>query len=488
MGPHTENKDVELKEWRCMSAFEDSVKKLSEFGLTPYEAKVYLAAAKLGPTSASNISKIARIRREEVYRTLPKLEKAGLIDRVLGRPVKIRAMPIKDALTFLINRKEEQAKQEISDLYIKKESILDSFDAETEDIDLEEETHHFTLISEKDAVAARMSALIDGSKTSIDIVDSSADVVRFILNYADVLDKTIKRNITVRILTVCPDDENAIPETLQKHIPRNSFSLRYVETLPSRYVMFDRRQALITTSPDGTLADMKCLWTDDSSLVGLIERDFEEQYAKSKDWQDFRLSPSEKMTRIVRQLRPRDHVILVYDSLEAKRDTLFNYLRYGLDNGEAVKYVCSEESPNEIRGAMQDFGIPVSEYEKTGALDIMNYTDIYIRDGKFSVLDIMDTWDKYYSDALAEGFKGLRVTGEMSCFMKHSLVDELIEYEKALHTILDIPLTAICAYNAESLASVENPIDVYSELVKAHGKVLFAIKDTTIGKVEMRKA
>ncbi|MHA2385199.1 MAG: MEDS domain-containing protein [Candidatus Thorarchaeota archaeon] len=471
-----------------MAAFEDSAKKLSEFGLTPYEAKVYLAAAKLGPTSASKISKIAKIRREEVYRTLPKLEKAGLIDRVLGRPVKIRAMPIKEALTFLITRKEEQAKQEITELYSKKESILENFEAETEEVELEEESYHFTLISEKDAVAARTTALIDGSKNSIDIVDSCADIVRFILNYAETLQNTVKRDVKVRILTVCPDDEHTVPEVLLKHVPHNSFSLRYIETLPSRYVMLDRKQALITTTPEGTLSDLKCLWTDDSSLVGIIERDFEEQYAKSRDWKDFRLSPSERMTRIVKHLRPRDHVILVYDSLEAKRNTLFNYLRYGLDNGEAVKYVCSEESPNEIRDAMQNFGIPVSEYEKTGALDIMNYTDIYIRDGEFSVPEIMNAWDKYYSDALAAGFKGLRVTGEMSCFMKHSLVDELIEYEKALHTILDIPLTAICAYNSETLASVENPIDVYSELVKAHGKVLFASKDTTIGKVEMRKA
>ena len=302
------------------------------------------------------------------------------------------------------------------------------------------------------------SALISNAAASIDIVDSSADVVRFILNFADALQETIKRDVKIRILTVCPDKEETIPEALGKHVPDNSFDLRYVETLPSRYVMVDRKQALITTTANGTLADMKCLWTDDPSLVGLIERDFEEQYTKSKSWKEFTLSPSEKMTRIVKHLRPRDHVILVYDSLEAKRNTLFNYLRYGLDKGEAVKYVCSEESPNEIRMAMQEFGIPVSKYEKTGALDIMNYTDIYIKDGKISVQDIMDAWDNHYSDALAEGFKGLRVTGEMSCFIKHSLVDELIEYEKALHTILDIPLTAICAYNSETLASVENPI------------------------------
>jgi sugar-specific transcriptional regulator TrmB len=471
-----------------LSIFEDSAKKLSEFGLTNYEAKVYLAAVKLGPTSASKISKIAKIRREEVYRTLPKLEKAGLIDRVLGRPVKIRAMPIKEALTFLINRKEEQAKQEISDLNSKRESILDSFEAETEEVDFEEETYHFSLISEKDAVAARTSAMIDESKNSIDIVDSSADVVRFILTYADALRNTIKRNVTVRILTVCPDDEGIIPDALGKHVPHHSFGLRYVDTLPSRYLMFDHKQALITTTPDGTLSDMKRLWTDDFSLVGLIERDFEEQYAKSKDWKDFQLSPSERMIRIVKHLRPRDHVILVYDSLEAKRKTLFSYLKYGLDIGEAVKYVCSEEPLDDIRDAMTDFGIPAAEYEKTGALELIHYTDIYIRDGKFSVLDIMDAWDKYYTNALADGFKGLRVTGEMSCFLKHSLVDELIEYEKALHTILDIPLTAICAYNSETLASVENPIDVYSELVKAHGKVLFASKDTTVGKVEMRSS
>jgi sugar-specific transcriptional regulator TrmB len=475
-----------FEECQGLTVFEDSAKKLSEFGLTPYEAKVYLAAVRLGPTSASNISKHAKIRREEVYRTLPKLEKAGLIDRVLGRPVKIRAMPLKDALNFLINRKEERAKQEISSLYSKRDGILESIETEVVTVEPEEDEYHFTLISEKDAVTARTSALIDGATNSIDIVDSSADIVRFILTYAEALQDTIKRKVMVRILTVCPNDEATIPDALEKHVPSNSFSLRYVETLPSRYLMLDHKQALITTTPGGTLSDMKCLWTDDSSLVGLIERDFEEQYAKSKDWKDFQLSPSERMTRIVKHLRPRDHAILVYDSLEAKRSALFTYLQYGLDNGEAVKYVCSEESLNDIRDAMTEFGIPAADYERTGALELMHYTDIYIRDGKFSVLDVMDEWDKYYTNALDGGFTGLRVTGEMSCFMKHALVDELIEYEKALHTILDIPLTAICAYNSETLASVENPIDVYSELVKAHGKVLFASRDTAIGKVEMR--
>ena len=60
----------------------DSTDLLTDFGLTPYQAKIYLAAVKLGPSAAGKLAKVAGVRREEVYRTLPKLEKAGLIERM----------------------------------------------------------------------------------------------------------------------------------------------------------------------------------------------------------------------------------------------------------------------------------------------------------------------------------------------------------------------------------------------------------------------
>jgi hypothetical protein len=138
---------------------------------------------------------------------------------------------------------------------------------------------------------------------------------------------------------------------------------------------------------------------------------------------------------------------------------------------------------------MRSFGVNVEEYEKTGALDILHYTSVYIKDGKFDIPDVMNTWNNYYREAMAMGFKGLRVTGEMSCFIEHRLVRELLEYEQSLHTTLDIPMTAICAYNSQALGRIDNPIDVYSELVKAHGKILFAGSDTRNSeRMEIRKA
>lgn len=468
-----------------MSNLDDSIKTLSDFGLTPYEARIYIAIVKLGLTTARKIAKVADIRREEVYRTLPKLENTGLVERVLGRPVKVKALPIEDALSLLVNRKEEVARREIRELTEKREKLLETFRADIQDTQMNEEGAHFTLISEREAVSKRIISLIGHSRNAVDFVDSFENAFRFVLTYSDSLNEAMKRNVDVRIITEHPDNADLIPDALRKHVPDNTFTIRYCEDLPSQYVLFDNQQALITTSAGSTLAESKFLWTDDPSLVGIIQRDFDELFRASVDWADLTISDQDKLMRILKRLRPRDHAVLFYDSLEAKHNTLFSYIKSGLKRGEAARYICSEESPNEIRESMQQFGIDVERFERGGALGILHYTDMYIKEGVFSIDDVMDTWSKSFDEVMSLGFKGMRVTGEMSCFIKHNLVSELIEYEHALHTVLDIPMTAICAYNVEILSSVEDPIDVYSELVKAHGKVLFAGKSKQIGKLDV---
>jgi len=87
---------------------------------------------------------------------------------------------------------------------------------------------------------------------------------------------------------------------------------------------------------------------------------------------------------------------------------------------------------------------------------------------------------------LKQGFKGLRVTGEVACFFRQNLIQELIEYEKALHRVLDIPMIAICTYNANMLNKSKDPINLYSELARTHGTVLFTGIDNKLGRMEIR--
>ena len=79
---------------------------LLSLGLSLNQAKVYLAILKLEKTPVGQIAKFSKVRREDVYRLLPALEKMGLIERLMGKPIEIRATPISDALSFLVSEEK----------------------------------------------------------------------------------------------------------------------------------------------------------------------------------------------------------------------------------------------------------------------------------------------------------------------------------------------------------------------------------------------
>ena len=197
---------------------------------------------------------------------------------------------------------------------------------------------------------------------------------------------------------------------------------------------------------------------------------------------------SGKIASIVSQLKPTNHVLFVYKSSEDKHNVLFNYLKAGLEDGDAVLYVASEETPNQIGDAMKRFGVEVEKNEKAGALQILGYSDFYILKGKFNVSTTMSLINKLYDEALTKGFKGWRITGEMACFFEHNLTQELVEYEKSLHRVFDIPIIGVCAYNVNTLIRAKNSINLYNELLRAHGTILFTGTDNELGKIEIRSA
>src|SRR3989304_193906 len=79
-------------------------------GLSVNQARVYLAILKLEKTTVGQAAKFSKVRREDVYRILPTLEKMGLIEKLMGKPTQIRATPISDALSFLVA--EEKTKSD----------------------------------------------------------------------------------------------------------------------------------------------------------------------------------------------------------------------------------------------------------------------------------------------------------------------------------------------------------------------------------------
>jgi hypothetical protein len=179
----------------------------------------------------------------------------------------------------------------------------------------------------------------------------------------------------------------------------------------------------------------------------------------------------------VRRMKSQDHVIFFYTGREDKYYVLFTYLKAGLDKGEAVAYVVSQETPEQLKRAMEEYGIDVRGYEASGALRVIDYKGWYIISGGFDPEKTMDSWKKLADESKKRGFRGLRVTGEMSCFFDYELVEELMGYEKSLHRSLSMPMMAICAYDQALFsrqAARTDSVDVLLSLMSAHSTAIIS--------------
>ncbi|HKZ94548.1 MAG TPA: MEDS domain-containing protein [Candidatus Bathyarchaeia archaeon] len=181
----------------------------------------------------------------------------------------------------------------------------------------------------------------------------------------------------------------------------------------------------------------------------------------------------EAVLDLVPQLKPTDHAIMFYEYPEDKYRVLFDYLKAGLDSQEAVAYVAGiDETPSQVRNLMQKRGIDADLCEKKGMLQIMSYKDWYLIGGEFNVQRTIALWARLLGDALADGFKGLRVAGDTTWFFKCDMKEKLLEYENSLHRVLDVPLIAICAYSLPVLMQ-QDQVQLVVDLIKAHNNVIF---------------
>lgn len=92
-----------------------------------------------------------------------------------------------------------------------------------------------------------------------------------------------------------------------------------------------------------------------------------------------------------------------------------------------------------------------------------------------------------FNEAVTKGFKGWRIAGEMAFFLKNNLFQELIDFERSARRVLDIPIIGMCACNLHMIVEATDSINLYKELIKTHGTVLFVTTDKELGRIEIRK-
>jgi sugar-specific transcriptional regulator TrmB len=258
---------------------------LLEFGLTPSQAKVYLAAVRLGIAPVSKVSQACDVRREDTYRALSKLEEIGLVEKVTDKPTQVRALPAEEALTILMKSWQESVREKELSLTLKKQDFLKHFKA-AKKLQLPKEERHFALLLERDAVFARVMEMLKTTEKEIDAVTSSKEIPQMLPAFGETLRKQSSKAIKVRLILETPENGKALLTSMEKHLPASlRVELKYAFKPLSHYIIADFKNVLLATSREPPIGRLPYLWTDTPDFVKLLERHFDELWRISRSLQ-----------------------------------------------------------------------------------------------------------------------------------------------------------------------------------------------------------
>lgn len=278
-----------------MVTLEEDAAILGNFGFTNNQAKIYAAISRLRIASVGNISKAAKVRREHIYRTLPKLEKMGLVERMLGTPEKIKAIPAEDAFSALIKREREEAEKKMSMLAAESRTFLEHLRQREGGYLPEEDESQFSLVSEKESIMSKTAAMIGNARTEIVLATSRRKLAKFIFYFADLLKKSLKKGVHIKLLTQQPEEDDALPRIIEEYIsPGKSLELKYANRVPTHYLIADKEMG-IETSAEADFAQCPLLWTNNNCLLTLTQKSFEDAWRTSMNWANTPKVASDKL-------------------------------------------------------------------------------------------------------------------------------------------------------------------------------------------------
>jgi signal transduction histidine kinase len=149
------------------------------------------------------------------------------------------------------------------------------------------------------------------------------------------------------------------------------------------------------------------------------------------------------------KLKPGDHLCCLYGSEEEHRALLSPFIRHGLERHEKVLYIADDHTTAQILDYLRADGVETNPFLKQGQLCFISGDASDTHAGAFEPERMIALLRSQTERALAQGYKGLRTTDEMSWVLKGLPGSErIIEYEASLNTFIpESQCLALCQYD-----------------------------------------
>lgn len=259
---------------------QENADELAAYDLTKTQAKIYITLTALGVASASEIANLSEIRREEVYRVLPILEKRGLVIRKLRTPMRFSATPPDKCIELLTKTKLKIMKEEIDRLREKQSRLILKLKAV--ELPVQQESRSTEVILNKDSTLMRLIEMTQNAKHQIDVVTSLEELKIAYINRSKTLTEKLMKTVKIRAIT-----ETQKLDTLTENIIKtskafnNPIELRQVQEPPFNLIIVDGNEAMWGEFKPKDEDATTYLWTSDPVQIGILGTSFEKLWKDS---------------------------------------------------------------------------------------------------------------------------------------------------------------------------------------------------------------
>jgi hypothetical protein len=169
-------------------------------------------------------------------------------------------------------------------------------------------------------------------------------------------------------------------------------------------------------------------------------------------------------------LAGRNHVCAFFNTMDEEHRVLGSFYKVGFDWGEKATHIVESENREAYLKRLADAGINVQELMDAGRLEVLPWTDMYVRDHRFDQDAMLASVENLIQSGAASGYTRTRLVGHHMdwLYLDKPALNNLVEYEARLNQALSrYNAPVICNYDLSKVSA-----SVAMDIMRTHPFVI----------------
>ena len=166
----------------------------------------------------------------------------------------------------------------------------------------------------------------------------------------------------------------------------------------------------------------------------------------------------------------QNHVCAFFNTIDEEHRVLRSFFKDGFDHGEKAIHIVESANRDEYLKGLSAAGINVQEVMETGRLEVLPWTDMYVRNHQFDQDAMLASVESLIQSGAAAGYARTRLVGHHMdwLFLDKPAVNNLLEYEARLNGVLSkYNDPVICNYDLSKVGA-----SVAIDIMRTHPLVI----------------